>query len=72
MNVIVVRFLLEDGSVQRGELISPYQVDAYGAIWCEFENDDDIDVLVADYDTWYVFRVSLSKVASLNAAAVYV
>lgn len=65
MTLTVVRFLLDDGSLQRGELVSPHTFKGRVA---DIESNEDgmVDVLVADGDDFYDFSVHISRIASVR------
>lgn len=63
--LLAVRFLLEDGTVQQGELVNPFRVE--GSQVLVEERDGQIDVLVSDFDgTFYATSVHMSRVASIR------
>lgn len=68
--IIVVRFLLDDGSVQRGELVNPYEI-VDRQVKIHDHVDGFVDILVTDFDgTAYIFQTHISCVAHISAKEV--
>jgi len=64
--LVKIRFLLEDGSAQQGELISPVERVDEANSEVETFGDNEVDILVADGFTWYATRVHISRISDMR------
>lgn len=63
--LVVVRFLLDNGTAQRGELINPV-IREGGMAAIDALNEEEVSVLVAEGSTFFVFRVPMTRVCSMK------
>lgn len=69
-NPIAVRFLLDDGSVQQGELVNPFHIEGNHVVVRD-HLAGVIDIVVTDFDgTPYATQVHISRVSAMREEVV--